>query len=42
MLKVAPFDGCIVFPNPTAEPGHEWFYLARPSSRLAPIAKALE
>ena len=39
---VAPFNGCIVFPNPTAEPGHEWFYLARPSSRLAPIAKALE
>ena len=32
---VAPFGGCIVFPNPSAEPGHEWFYLARPSARLA-------
>ena len=30
----APFSGFIVFPNPTAEPGHEWFYLARPSRRL--------
>ncbi len=32
---VAPFDGFIVFPNPAAEPGHEWFYLARTSERLA-------
>ena len=32
---VAPFDGFVVFPNAAAEPGHEWFYLARPSSRLA-------
>src|SRR5665213_3572698 len=32
---VAPFDGFVVFPNPRAEPGHEWFYLARPSPRLA-------
>ena len=33
---VAPFSGFIVFPNPTAEPGHEWFYLARSSTRLGP------
>ena len=39
---VAPFSGFMVFPNPTAEPGHEWFYLARPSARLAPVARALE
>ena len=26
---VASFDGAIVFPNPKAQPGHEWFYLAR-------------
>jgi predicted deacylase len=32
---VAPFDGCIVFPNPAAALGHEWFYLARPSARFA-------
>jgi len=32
---VAPFAGFIVFPNPSAEPGHEWFYLARSSDRLA-------
>ena len=31
---VAPFDGVVVFPNPGAAPGHEWFYLARPSARL--------
>ncbi len=31
---VAPFDGSIVFPNVAAEPGHEWFYLAKPSPRL--------
>lgn len=31
----APFDGCIVFPNPAAEPGHEWFYLARANDRFA-------
>lgn len=31
---VAPFAGCIVFPNPSSEPGKEWFYLARPSTRL--------
>jgi len=32
----APFAGFIVFPNPAAEPGHEWFYLARSSARLGP------
>ena len=31
---VAPFDGYVVFPNPGAEAGHEWFYLAKPSTRL--------
>lgn len=25
---LAPDDGCILFPNPDAEPGREWFYLA--------------
>jgi hypothetical protein len=30
----APFDGFIVFPNPKAEIGHEWYYLAAPSTRL--------
>ena len=30
----APFEGAIVFPNPAAEPGQEWFYLARESERL--------
>jgi succinylglutamate desuccinylase len=25
--------GYIVFPDPTARPGHEWFYLAQASSR---------
>jgi uncharacterized protein len=28
-------DGFIVFPNPKAQPGQEWFYLARPTQRLA-------
>lgn len=27
-------DGCIVFPNPGALPGQEWFYLANPSLRV--------
>jgi len=27
-------DGCIVFPNPGALPGQEWFYLASPSMRV--------
>ncbi|NRF69059.1 succinylglutamate desuccinylase/aspartoacylase family protein [Aquincola sp. S2] len=31
---LAPFDGCIVFPNPAAEPGNEWFYFAQPHPRL--------
>jgi succinylglutamate desuccinylase len=31
----AEFDGRIVFPNPGAEPGQEWFYVARPSQRVA-------
>jgi predicted deacylase len=30
----APFDGVIVFPNPSAQAGQEWFYLARKSARL--------
>lgn len=30
----APFAGLIVFPNPAAEAGQEWFYLARESERL--------
>jgi len=29
----APGDGFIVFPNPNALPGNEWFYFARRSSR---------
>jgi predicted deacylase len=29
----APCDGMILFPNPNATPGNEWFYFARPSSR---------
>ncbi len=36
---VAPFDGYVVFPNPGAEAGHEWFYLARPSARLSSRGK---
>ncbi len=31
---VAQQDGYIVFPNPKAEAGQEWFYLARASHRL--------
>ncbi len=27
-------DGYIVFPNPNAQPGQEWFYLAKPSTRV--------
>lgn len=30
----AGFDGHVVFPNPAALPGQEWFYLARPSTRV--------
>ena len=29
----APRDGYIVFPNPNASPGNEWFYLAQRSER---------
>lgn len=29
-------DGRIVFPDPGARPGHEWFYLAGPSERPLP------
>ncbi len=29
----APADGFIVFPNPAALPGNEWFYFAVPSTR---------
>lgn len=29
----APTDGHVVFPNPRAEPGQEWFYFARPGRR---------
>jgi uncharacterized protein len=29
----AEHDGRIVFPDPSAKPGHEWFYLARPADR---------
>jgi predicted deacylase len=34
-LVRAPFAGAIVFPNPGAALGHEWFYLARASERFA-------
>jgi hypothetical protein len=30
----APFDGYVVFPNPKAIAGNEWFYLAKPLPRL--------
>jgi predicted deacylase len=30
----APFDGYVVFPNPVAEPGNEWFYWAQAQPRL--------
>ena len=31
---LADCDGYLVFPNPEALPGQEWFYLAKPSPRL--------
>jgi predicted deacylase len=34
----AEADVRIVFPNPAAMPGQEWFYLARPQPRFAPRA----
>ncbi|MBT9568085.1 MAG: succinylglutamate desuccinylase/aspartoacylase family protein [Thiobacillus sp.] len=33
-MVTAKQDGYIVFPNPKALPGQEWFYLARPSTRV--------
>ncbi len=30
---LAPYDGYIVFPNPAAVAGNEWFYFARRSTR---------
>ena len=37
---VTPFDGFVVFPNAVAQPGQEWFYLARPSTRLDGVVGA--
>jgi predicted deacylase len=31
---IADCDGYVVFPNPAALPGQEWFYLAKPSTRV--------
>jgi hypothetical protein len=31
---LADSDGYVVFPNPKALPGQEWFYLARASARV--------
>jgi len=31
---LADSEGYIVFPNPNAQPGQEWFYLAKPSTRV--------
>jgi hypothetical protein len=36
---VAPFAGVIVFPNPGAQAGQEWFYLARDSARWRAATK---
>jgi predicted deacylase len=33
----APHDGYILFPNALAQPGQEWFYLAKASTRFAQI-----
>jgi hypothetical protein len=33
---LAPHDGFVVFPNPAAGPGQEWFYLATVCDRLRP------
>lgn len=30
----APADGFVVFPNPSASPGNEWFYFAQKSERV--------
>jgi len=32
-MVAAPEDGYVVFPNPNAIPGREWFYFARPGRR---------
>lgn len=34
MIVLADSDGYIVFPNPAALPGQEWFYLAKPGARV--------
>jgi len=31
---LADCDGYLVFPNPNAQPGQEWFYLAKPGDRI--------
>jgi predicted deacylase len=33
-LVQADCDGYLVFPNPNAQPGQEWFYLAKPGERI--------
>ena len=33
-VVLAPADGFIVFPNPEAAPGNEWFYFAQKSARV--------
>jgi len=33
MPVTADRDGYVVFPNPDARPGQEWFYLAKSSAR---------
>jgi len=33
-VEAAPTDGFIVFPNPSAPPGTEWFYFAQNSERV--------
>lgn len=33
-LVHAPENAYVIFPNPKAQPGQEWFYLARPGGRL--------
>jgi len=32
---LAPFDGCVVFPDERAEPGSEWFYFAQRHPRFS-------
>ena len=36
----APTDGHVVFPDPRADPGQEWFYFARPGHRAQIPAKS--